>query len=183
MVGTGKAAQAGILIRSAAALETAHTLDVIVLDKTGTLTVGKPTLTDIRPQPGWSDEQLLQLTASVEARSEHPLAAAFLAAARDQHLPLSEADDFTSVTGHGVRAQVGGHLVLVGTAKLLTDAGIDVDSLRPVADGLADDGKTAVLVAVDGRAAGVLAVADTLKPDAPEAIRALHALWAWMCTC
>jgi Cu+-exporting ATPase len=176
MVGTGKAAQAGILIRSAAALETARTLDTIVLDKTGTLTVGTPTLTDTSPQPGWSDEELLQLAASVEARSEHPLAAAFLAAAEDRHLAVNDVTEFDSVTGHGVRGHVDGHLVLVGTRNLLTDAGIDPAVLLPVVDSLADDGKTAVLVAVDGHPAGVLAVADTIKPDAPAAIAALQAL-------
>ncbi len=176
MVGTGKAAQAGILIRSAAALETAHTLDVIVLDKTGTLTVGKPALTDTIPQPGWTREQLLQFAASVEARSEHPLAAAFLTAARDQQLAISNVEDFASVTGHGVRGEVDGHLVMAGTHRLLTDAGVDVAALLPVADALADDGKTAVFIAIDGHPAGVLAVADTIKPDAPAAIAALQAL-------
>ncbi|GAB2917775.1 copper-translocating P-type ATPase [Rhodococcus aerolatus] len=176
MVGTGKAAQAGILIRSAAALETAHTLDTIVVDKTGTLTVGKPALTDVIPQPGWTRERLLQLAASVEARSEHPLAAAFLTAAREQGLATSDVEDFASVTGHGVRGQVDGDLVLVGTHRLLTDAHIDVTPLRPGSDALADDGKTAVLIAVNGHPAGVLAVADTIKPDAPAAITALKAL-------
>jgi Cu+-exporting ATPase len=176
MVGTGKAAQAGILIRSAAALETARTLDTIVLDKTGTLTVGTPALTDSAPQPGWSDDELLQLAASVEARSEHPLAAAFLAAASDRHLAVSDVTEFDSVTGHGVRGHVDGHLVLVGTRALLTDAGIDPAVLLPPADALADDGKTAVFVAINGHPAGVLAVADTIKPDAPAAIAALQAL-------
>jgi len=176
MVGTGKAAQAGILIRSAAALETAHTLDTIVLDKTGTLTIGKPALTDTIPQPGWTREQLLQFAAAVEARSEHPLAAAFLTAARDHQSAISGVEDFASVTGHGVRGRVDGHLVLVGTHRLLTDAGVDVAALLPVADALADDGKTAVFIAIDGHPAGVLAVADTIKADAPAAIAALKAL-------
>jgi len=176
MVGTGKGAQAGILIRSAAALETAHTLDTIVLDKTGTLTVGKPTLTDTVAQPGWTREQLLQFAASVEARSEHPLAGAFITAARERHLPIGDVADFASVTGHGVRGRVNGNLVLVGTRRLLTDTNVDVSPLLPVADALADDGKTAVLIAIDGQPAGVLAVADTIKPDAPAAIAALQRL-------
>jgi Cu+-exporting ATPase len=176
MVGTGKAAQAGILIRSASALETAHTLDTIVLDKTGTLTVGKPALTDTVPQPGWTADTLLQYAASVEARSEHPLAAAFLTAAREQDLPVGDVADFESVTGQGVRGRVDGHPILVGTHRLLTDAGIDITALRPIADALADDGKTAVYVAIDGRPAGVLAVADTIRPDAPAAIAALQEL-------
>jgi len=174
MVGTGKGARAGILIRSAAALETAHRLDTIVLDKTGTLTVGKPTLTDTIAQPGWDTEQLLQLAASVEARSEHPLAGSITAAARERGLALLDADQFTSVTGHGVRGRVGGHDVLVGTRRLLSD--VDVSALLPVADTLADDGKTAVLVAVDRQPAGVLAIADTIKPDAPNAVAALRRL-------
>ena len=176
MVGTGKGAQAGILIRSAAALETAHTLDTVVLDKTGTLTVGKPTLTDIVAQPGWDAARLLQLTAALEARSEHPLATAILTAAQQRGRTLLEPEQFISLTGHGVRGRVEGHDVLAGTRRLLTDAGVDATPLASAADALADDGKTTILLAVDAEPAGVLAVADTLKPDAAVAVAALQRL-------
>ncbi len=176
MVGTGKGAQAGILIRSAEALETAHTLDTIVLDKTGTLTVGAPILTDIETLPGFSSADVLRLAANVEAKSEHPLAGAILAAARDRGLALQEASDFESITGKGVRAVADGRLVAVGTRRLLSEAGIDLSVLGPIADRLADNGKTAMYVALDGKAAGVLAVADTIKPGAAAAVAALQHL-------
>ncbi|MEO7980630.1 MAG: heavy metal translocating P-type ATPase [Sporichthyaceae bacterium] len=176
MVGTGKGAQAGILIRSAAALETAHTLDTIVLDKTGTLTVGAPALTDIEAQPGHEPDDLLQLAASVEARSEHPLAGAILRAAQERGLPLLEVFEFESMTGRGVRGSVNGRQVTVGTRRLFTEAGIGLSLLGPVADRLADDGKTAMLVALDGQPAGVLAVADTIKPGAVAAVASLQRL-------
>ena len=176
MVGTGKGAQAGILIRSAEALETAHTLDTIVLDKTGTLTVGAPILTDIETLPGFSSADVLRLAANVEAKSEHPLAGAILAAARDRGLALQEASDFESITGKGVRAVADGRLVAVGTRRLLSEEGIDLSVLGPIADRLADNGKTAMYVALDGKAAGVLAVADTIKPGAAAAVAALQHL-------
>ncbi len=176
MVGTGKGAQAGILIRSAEALETACTLDTIVLDKTGTLTVGAPTLTDVEVLPGFEVDDLLLLAASVEDRSEHPLAGAIVAGARARGLELREIDDFTSVTGKGVQAAVGGRQVLVGTRRLLSEAAVDLALLAPVADRLADEGKTAMYVAVDGRPAGVIAVADTIKPGAAAAVAALQKL-------
>ena len=176
MVGTGKGAQAGILIRSAEALETAHTLDTIVLDKTGTLTVGAPTLTDIETVPGHSHDDLLQLAASVEARSEHPLAGAILAAGEQRRLALLEPRNFESITGKGVHADVDGRHVSVGTRLLLSEGGTDLSLLGPMADRLSDDGKTVMFVAVDGRAAGVLAVADTIKPGAAAAVAALQRL-------
>ncbi len=176
MVGTGKGAQAGILIRSAEALETAHTLDTIVLDKTGTLTVGAPTLTDVEVLAGFDDVDLLVLAASVEDRSEHPLAGAIVAGARARGLELLEIDDFSSVTGKGVQAVVGGRQVLVGTRRLMTEAAVDLEPLAPVADRLADEGKTAMFVAIDGRPAGVIAVADTIKPGAAAAVLALQKL-------
>jgi Cu+-exporting ATPase len=176
MVGTGKGARAGILIRSAEALETAHKLDVIVLDKTGTITAGKPALTDIRPAGRWGEEGLLALVAAAEADSEHPLGAAIVAGARGRGIPLASAAAFGSVTGKGVHASVAGHAVLVGTARLLADAGIDSAVLENTAAGLAAEGKTPVLAAVDGEPAGVLAIADPVKPDSAAAIAALHRL-------
>jgi P-type Cu+ transporter len=176
MVGTGKGAQAGILIRSAEALETAQKLDTVVLDKTGTITAGKPVLTDVRPAGDLTEDKLLALVAAAEANSEHPLAAAIAAAARERGLALPAATGFDSVTGKGVQATVNGHAVLVGSTRLLAGAGIDTMSLDPVAAELAARGKTPVLAAVDGTAAGVLAVADTVKDDSAAAIAALHRL-------
>ena len=176
MVGTGKGAQAGILIRSAAALETAHKLDTIVLDKTGTLTVGAPTLTDIVALPPFTQSQLLALVAAAESRSEHPLAGALVKAAQQRELLLEGVEEFGSVTGRGVQARVGGQHVLVGTARLLTENQIDSSGVQADADRLASEGKTAMFVAVDGQPAGLVAVADTLKPEAPAAVAALQAM-------
>jgi Cu+-exporting ATPase len=178
MVATGKGAQAGILIRSAEALETAHKLDTIVLDKTGTITAGKPALTNIVTIGDLDQTTLLSLVAAAEKDSEHPLATAIVAAARDRGLTSPVTSEFTSVTGKGVQATVDGRAVLVGTARLLADAGIDTAALEPIAAGLSGEGKTPILAAVDGRAAGVLAVADTIKPDSVTAIAALHRLGA-----
>jgi Cu+-exporting ATPase len=176
MVGTGKGARAGILIRSAEALETAHKLDTIVLDKTGTITAGKPALTDVHTVAGITEADLLALVAAAESDSEHPLAAAIVAGASERRLPVPAATGFDSVTGKGVQATVAGRLVLVGTARLLAEAGVDTAALDPVAVELSAQGKTPVLAAVDGRAAGVLAVADTLKADSAAAIAALRRL-------
>jgi Cu+-exporting ATPase len=176
MVGTGKGAQAGILIRSAEALETAHKLDTIVLDKTGTITAGKPALTDIRPIGNLAENELLALVAAAEADSEHPLGAAIVAAARDRGLALPAAGSFASVTGKGVQASVDGHAVLAGNSGLLTGAGMSTAALDPVAAELSAQGKTPVLAAVDGVPAGVLAVADTVKDDSARAIAALGRL-------
>ncbi|WP_406728558.1 heavy metal translocating P-type ATPase [Streptomyces sp. GD-15H] len=174
MVGTGKGAQAGILIRSAEALETAHKLDTVVLDKTGTVTEGKPVLTDVQPLGGFDETALLQLVAGAEADSEHPLAQAIVTGVRDRGPRPLAATGFDSVTGKGVQATVAGHAVLVGTARLLGDVGIDTTALTPAAAALAAEGKTPVLAAVDGRPAGVLAVADTVKDDSAAAIAALQ---------
>ena len=176
MVGTGKGARSGILIRSAEALETAHKLDTIVLDKTGTVTAGKPALTDVRPVGGLGETELLALVAGAEHDSEHPLAAAIMAGARSRSLTVASASGFASVTGQGVRASVGGRAVLVGSARLLAGAGIDTSTLDTIAAGLSAEGKTPVLAALDGRPAGVLAVADTVKADSAQAIAALQGL-------
>ncbi|MFC0601477.1 heavy metal translocating P-type ATPase [Streptomyces palmae] len=176
MVGTGKGAQAGILIRSAEALETAHKLDTVVLDKTGTVTAGKPVLTDVRPAGGYQESELLALAAATEEMSEHPLGTAITAGARQRGLELPSAEAFDSVTGKGVRATAGGRAVLVGNARLLRDARVDTGPLDRVAAELSAQGKTPVLAAVDGAPAGVLAVADTVKEDSPAAIAALRRL-------
>jgi Cu+-exporting ATPase len=176
MVGTGKGAQAGILIRSAEALETAHKLDTVVLDKTGTITAGKPALTDVRPAGRWTGEELLTLAAAAEADSEHPLGAAIVAGARERGMTPLAATGFDSITGKGVQATVNGHAVLIGTTALLRGAGIDPTVLETGAAGLAADAKTPVLAAIDGEPAGVLAIADPVKDDSAAAIAALHHL-------
>ena len=147
MVGTGKGARAGILIRSAEALETAHRLDTVVLDKTGTITAGKPALTDVAPVDGVDADELLTLVAAAESDSEHPLAAAIVAGARQRGLHLPAATGFDSVTGKGVRAIVDGRQVLVGSGRLLADDGIDPGPLDAVAAELSGQGKTPVLAA------------------------------------
>jgi Cu+-exporting ATPase len=176
MVGTGKGAQAGILIRSAEALETAQKLDMIVLDKTGTITAGRPALTDVRPAGRWSEDELLTLVAAAEADSQHPLGAAIVAGARERGLTFPAAAAFESVTGKGVQATVAGHAVLVGTTWLLADAGINATALEGNAAELSAGGKTPVLAAIDGEPAGVLAIADPVKDDSAAAIAALHRL-------
>ncbi len=176
MVSTGKGAEQGILIRSAEALETAHKLDTIVLDKTGTITRGQPALTDVLPEPDIKEDELLRLAASAERLSEHPLAAAVVAGARSREIVLSEPTGFESITGRGVRATVDGHSILIGNPALLRDAGLEVTTLEAAADRLSADGKTPLLVAVDGKPAGVIAVADTLKEESVAAVASLRAL-------
>jgi Cu+-exporting ATPase len=176
MVGTGRGAQAGILIRSAEALETAHKLDTIVLDKTGTVTAGRPALTDIVTLGELDETDLLRLAAAAETDSEHPLAAAVVAGARERGVDLPRVAGFDSITGKGIQATVDGHNLLVGTPRLLTDAGIDTSAAEPVVADLSGRGRTPILVAVDGRTAGALAVADTVKPESAAAVAALTRL-------
>jgi Cu+-exporting ATPase len=176
MVGTGKGATSGILIRSAEALETAHQLDTIILDKTGTITRGAPALTDVIPIAPWGEDDVLRMAASAERSSEHPLGAAIVAGAAERHLQVPEPAEFDSVTGQGIRATVDGHQVLVGNRRLVADAGLDPSRLEAEMDRLSADGKTPMLVAVDGGPAGVVAVADTLKEDSVPAIAALQGL-------
>ena len=173
-VGTGKAASHGILIRSAEALETAHKLDAIILDKTGTVTRGVPALTDVLPAGGVDEDRLLALVAAVERASEHPLAAAIVTGAGDRWITLPEVAEFDSVTGQGVRGRLDGQLVLVGNRRLLESAGVDVGPLLAAHDWLAGQGKTPMLAAVDGHAAGVIGVADTVKDNSAAAVAALH---------
>jgi Cu+-exporting ATPase len=176
MVGTGQGAEAGVLIRSAEALETAHKLDTIVLDKTGTITRGEPALTDILPADGFSADDLLRFVASAERSSEHPLGQAMVRGAAECGVTLTEPADFDSVTGVGLRATVDGRRVLVGRARLLTEAGVDTAALEADTERLSAAGKTPILAAVNGRAAGVVAVADTVKGDSRAAIAALRRL-------
>ncbi|MHB1850386.1 MAG: copper-translocating P-type ATPase, partial [Acidimicrobiales bacterium] len=176
MVGTGRGAQQGILFRNAEAIETSRRLDTIVLDKTGTITAGHPTLTDVLPRDGVVADDLLALVAAAEADSEHPLARAIVAGVAERGLRALRAETFQSVTGEGVRAKVEGHEVLVGNARLLEAAGVELAGLPEAAGALSAEGKTAVLVALDGEAAGVVAVADPLKDDSIEAVKALREL-------
>jgi Cu+-exporting ATPase len=176
MVGTGKGAEHGVLIRSAESLETAHKLNTIVLDKTGTITKGKPALTDVVAVGSPADEELLRLVASAERSSEHPLGQAIVRGAEDRAIALVEPRDFRSVTGRGIEATVDGHAVLVGTKTLLDERGVETSSLEPEAARLSDQGRTAIYVAIDGAPSGVIAVADTLKEDSPRAVRALRDL-------
>ncbi|MFV2044912.1 MAG: heavy metal translocating P-type ATPase, partial [Anaerolineales bacterium] len=173
MVGIGKGAENGILIRSGEALQTAQALDTIILDKTGTITKGKPELTDLLTTPNWSTEDLLQLAASVEAVSEHPLAEAIVEAARDRGIELAKPDGFEAIPGHGVIATVQGRKVSIGNLKMMEREGIELFDFQEKAAKLADDGKTPMYIAVDGEAAGVIAVADTIKDDSKDAIVAM----------
>jgi P-type Cu+ transporter len=176
MVATGKGANNGVLIRSAEALETAHKLDTVVLDKTGTITKGEPALTDVVVAAGSpvDETELLRVVASAEASSEHPLGEAILAGARERGIGVSDATSFDSITGKGITADVDGHRVLIGNRRLLAEAGLDVIELDAQAERLAGEGKTPMYVAVDGAAAGVVAVADTVKGDSAAAVAELH---------
>ncbi len=176
MVATGKGAEQGILIRSAESLETAHKIDTIVLDKTGTITRGEPALTDVVAADGVDEAELLRLVASAEQSSEHPLAQAIITGARERGLELSATTEFESITGKGIRALVDGHVVLIGNRRLLDDASIDTTELNAETDRLAEAGRTPMLVALDGRPGGVIAVADTVKDGSAAAIAALRAL-------
>jgi Cu+-exporting ATPase len=170
MVGTGRGAEHGILIKGGEALETAHKLSAIILDKTGTLTRGKPALTDVRVLPGIIEPDLVRIAASAERRSEHPLAAAIVDGARARGIALAEPTDFKAVVGHGIEATVDGHAVLVGKRALLADRGIDTSALDALAKELAASGKTPMYAAIDGKPAGLIAVADTVKPESKAAV-------------
>jgi Cu+-exporting ATPase len=176
MVGTGKGAESGILIKGGEALESAHSLDTVVLDKTGTLTRGEPELTDILVEDGIGEEELLRLVASAERASEHPLGEAIVRDARRRGLPLAEAHAFEAVSGGGIRARVEGHRVIVGSRRFLSESGIPEDGLLSKSEELAQEGKTAIFVAVDGEPAGLVAGADVVREESQEAVDRLHAL-------
>ena len=176
MVATGRGAQAGVLVRNAAALERLAAVDTIVVDKTGTLTLGKPTLTAVEAAQGFSDDDVLKFAAAIEAGSEHPLAAAILQGAEQRGLKLVKAESFASVTGQGVKGRVDGKEVLFGNQRLMQGAGIEAAPLASRAEAMRKDGQTVMFLAVDGKLAGLLAVADPIKPTATEAIAKLHAL-------
>jgi Cu+-exporting ATPase len=175
MVGTGRGARAGILIRNAQALEIFGKVDTLIIDKTGTLTEGKPTLSAVIPQSGINENDLLQVVASLERSSEHPLAAAIVKGAEAKKLSLAEVEGFNSVTGKGVRGSVSGKQVAVGNAELFHDLEVDPAPLLERAEALRKEGHTVMLVAVDGKAAGIVGVADPIKDSTPDAIRELKA--------
>jgi P-type Cu+ transporter len=174
MVGTGRGATAGVLIKNAEALEVLEKIDTLIVDKTGTLTEGKPRLTSIVPLNGTSESELLRLAASIERGSEHPLAAAIVAGAQQRNLSLSEAEEFQSITGKGVTGKIEGRAVALGNSKLLEQLNIDASAVLERAEALRKEGETVMFVGVDGRLAGLLGVADPIKESTAEAIRALH---------
>ncbi len=175
MVGVGRGAQAGVLIKNAEALERLERADTLVVDKTGTLTEGRPRVVAVRPAPGGPDAaELLRLAASVERASEHPLAEAIVAAAQERGIATAAVADFDSPVGRGALGRVEGRVVVIGNAALLTEHGTDVAALAATADELRRDGATAIFVAVDGAPAGVIAIADPIKATTPDAIATLH---------
>jgi Cu+-exporting ATPase len=176
MVGIGKGAENGILIRSGEALQTARAIQIVVLDKTGTITKGKPELTDVVliEQASVNDDEMLRLAASVEKVSEHPLAQAIVDGAQARKLEFAEVKDFEAIPGHGVSAKVEDKHLLIGNLKLMNREKIALGSLEEKSKSLADDGKTPMFIAIDSKAAGIIAVADTVKEDSAEAIKALQ---------
>ncbi|MEJ7799815.1 MAG: heavy metal translocating P-type ATPase, partial [Ilumatobacter sp.] len=177
MVGTGRGASMGVLIKGAEVLESSKRIDTVIFDKTGTLTKGEMSVTDIATADGTDEHRLLALTAAVEDASEHPIGRAVVAAAREQGLDLPDVSEFTSVTGHGVRASVDGRVVSVGRRKLMGEDGLVIAAtLEVAADRMETDGKTAIFAGWDGEVRGVIAVADTVKDDAAAAVTALRKL-------
>ncbi|XEU68404.1 copper-translocating P-type ATPase [Tistrella mobilis] len=175
MVGVGKGAAAGVLIKNAEALERMEKVDTLVVDKTGTLTEGRPAVTHIAAAPDHDEADILRLAAAVEAASEHPLAQAIMAAAEARHIRPPQVTAFLSPTGKGARGIVEGRRIVLGNAAFLGEEGIDTSSLSDQADSLRHDGATAIYIGVDGRAAGVFAIADPVKQTTPDALTALHA--------
>ncbi|QLG12674.1 copper-translocating P-type ATPase (plasmid) [Deinococcus sp. D7000] len=175
-VGVGKGAREGVLFKNAGALEATASIDTVVFDKTGTLTEGKPALTDLRPADGVDETELLRLAASADQPSQHPLAAAIVAGAKEKGGELSEAQDFDSVPGQGVTAEVDGRRVLIGNRKLMDGGQVVLGALVQEAEILAADGKTPMFVAADGQPLGVVAVSDRVRPSARVAVQALHEL-------
>jgi len=173
MVGVGRGAQTGVLIKNAEALERMEKIDTLVVDKTGTLTEGKPKVVSVLPVSGMTEATLLQMAASVERASEHPLAMAIVNAATEQKLALSEPEGVDSPVGKGVLGRVGGRPVVIGNARFLAEQGVETTKLQSSAEALRLDGVTAIFVAIDGKAAGVIGIADPVKASTPEALSAL----------
>jgi Cu+-exporting ATPase len=180
MVGTGKGAEVGILFKNSAALERAHKLTAVVLDKTGTITRGEPTVTDVIAgqtfTPATPEQAILHLAASAERGSEHPLGEAIVRAAQAQHIALAEPQNFAAIAGRGVQAEVEGQAVLLGSRRLMEERGVHLNGLQSEAERLQGEAKTAMWLAVGDRAVGLIAVADTIKEGSREAIEELHRL-------
>jgi Cu+-exporting ATPase len=174
MVATGRGAQAGVLIKNAEMLERFADVDTLIVDKTGTLTVGKPKLTDVVATDGFDENDVLRLAASLERGSEHPLAEAIVEGAAERGLQLGSPEEFSAETGKGVRGRIGERSVVLGNIRMMQLLGIDVAQLGSQADALRTDGKTAMFVAIDNKPAGIVAVADPIKGTTREAITALH---------
>ncbi|OJV57441.1 copper-translocating P-type ATPase [Hydrogenophaga crocea] len=176
MTATGRGAQMGVLIKNAEALERFEKVDTLIVDKTGTLTEGKPKLVAVMPEPGHDEAEVLRLAATLEKGSEHPLAEAIVKGAEERGVKLVEAQDFEAVTGKGVKGRVDGKSVALGNLKLVKDLGLDGTELSAKADAARDEGQTVMFVVLDGAVAGLVSVADPVKASTPEAIKALHAL-------
>lgn len=174
MVGTGKGAEHGVLIKSGEALETTHNLDTIVFDKTGTLTEGKPIVTDILVTPLITKENLLYYAASGETGSEHPLGEAIVQKSKEENMTLAKPDHFEAILGHGIRVEIEGKDMYIGNRKLMLEQKIDLSSMEKESDRLADEGKTPMYLSVDGELAGIIAVADTLKENSMKAVKELR---------
>jgi Cu+-exporting ATPase len=174
MVGTGKGAENGIFIKSGEALETAHKISTIVFDKTGTITEGKPTVTDVLAAKGTLPDKLLQITASAEKGSEHPLGQAIVTEAQDKELELLKVDFFNSVTGCGIEARINGQHILAGNRKFMDENNVSLINFESNSDRLAEEGKTPMYVAIDGHLSGIIAVADVIKASSKAAIENLH---------
>jgi P-type Cu+ transporter len=164
-----------VLIKNAEALERFEKIDTLVIDKTGTLTEGRPAVTQVRPLPGFTEDEILQLAASLERASEHPLADAIVRAAAQRDLPLQQPEDFDSPVGKGVLGKIDGRPMAIGSSRFLDEQGISTEALTAQADALRRDGATAIFVAIDGAAAAVLAIADPIKPTTQSAVAALKA--------
>ena len=173
MVGVGRGAQAGVLIKNAEALQRLEKVDTLVIDKTGTLTEGKPTVVALKPAPGVSEEELIRLAGSLERGSEHPLAAAIVRAAADRNLALAKVEHFESVSGKGVTGTIEGRKVVLGNRTMMQATQIDVGALEALAEDLRSNGATAVFAALDGKASGVIAIADPVKATTADAVRIL----------
>lgn len=176
LVGTGRGAENGVLIKGGESLEMAHRMNTIVLDKTGTITAGKPTLTDVVSVDSLKSEELLRLVATAERASEHPLGEAIVEGAKARGIRLTDVSKFNAVAGLGIDAEVEGHSLLLGNLKLMSERHVELDGFAERADRLAAEGKTPMFVALDGRFAGLVAVADKIKPESKEAVAALHQL-------
>ncbi|MEJ7759349.1 MAG: heavy metal translocating P-type ATPase [Gemmatimonadaceae bacterium] len=174
MVGTGRGAENGVLIKGGESLETAHKLDTMILDKTGTITKGEPALTDVIVMDGTPEEELLRLVASAERQSEHPLGQAIVRGAEARNILPGKADEFRAVPGHGLQATVDGRMLMLGNIKMMRDGNVDLGDGEERASGLAADGKTPMYVAIDGRLAGIIAVADQIKPESAGAVKAMQ---------